>query len=156
MVSHGYGENWKFSRLRDEGKLANIANMFRAGVLESKRGYEPREFKFLIGKKHIDPDNGFIYIVERIGVHKGKNITCERKLVNIQTGQSLGTTDVIHALDAVIYYLISNPDTVCPLLDRDLKSTEDLMQYFNEITEVKGTERGRNKRKKEESILNIC
>ena len=122
--------------------------MFRAGVLESKRGYEPREFKFLIGKKHIDPDNGFIYIVERIGVHKGKNITCERKLVNIQTGQSLGTTDVIHALDAVFYYLISNPDAVCPLLDRDLKSTEDLMQYFNEITEVKGTERGRNKRKK--------
>ena len=148
MVSHGYGENWKFSRLRDEGKLANIANMFRAGVLESKRGYEPREFKFLIGKKHIDPDNGFIYIVERIGVHKGKNITCERKLVNIQTGQSLGTTDVIHALDAVFYYLISNPDAVCPLLDRDLKSTEDLMQYFNEITEVKGTERGWNKRKR--------
>ena len=55
---------------------------------------------------------------------------------------------MIHALDAVFYYLISNPDAVCPLLDRDLKSTEDLMQYFNEITEVKGTERGRNKRKK--------
>jgi truncated hemoglobin YjbI len=89
-------------------------------------------------------------------VHKGKNITCERKLVNIQTGQSLGTTDAIHALVAVFYSLVSNSDAVCPLFDRDLKSTENLMQYFNEITEVKGTERGRNKRKKEESILNIC
>jgi hypothetical protein len=69
--------------------------------MQSNRGYEPSEFKFLIGTRHIDPENGLPYCIEKVGRYRNKLITIQRKLINLQSGQTTGATDVIHALDAM-------------------------------------------------------
>jgi hypothetical protein len=97
-----------FYHLREEGNL-DFASLVKAGVLESNRGFQPSEFKFLIGTRHIDPENGLPYLIEKVGKHKNKLITVERKLINLQTGLSTGATDIIHALDAMTYFFIMQP-----------------------------------------------
>ena len=69
MDRNSYDKNREFLHLRQEGKL-DLARLFEAGVLESKRGYTPEEFKFLINTLHIDPENGLPYKIVSIGVHR--------------------------------------------------------------------------------------
>ena len=111
-------------------------------MLESNRGFQPSEFKFLIGTRHIDPENGLPYLIEKVGKHKNKLITVERKLINLQTGQSTGATDIIHALDAMTYFLLCNPNAPCPLLNNTLPTVSELNQYLSQITGIKHTSRG--------------
>jgi len=94
MDRNSYDKNRKFLHLRQEGKL-DLARLFEAGVLESKRGYTPEEFKFLINTLHIDPENGLPYKIVSIGVHRKKLVTVQRQLVNIQSGRTLQQTDVV-------------------------------------------------------------
>ena len=89
--------------------ILNLTQLLEAGVLESKRGYIPEEFKVLLNTFHIDPENGLTYKIVSIGVHRKKLVTVQRQLVNIQSGQALQQTDVVHALDTCLYYLLSNP-----------------------------------------------
>ena len=113
MDRNSYDKNRTFLHLRQEGKL-DLARLFEAGVLESKRGYTPEEFKFLINTLHIDPENGLPCKIVSIGVHRKKLVTVQRQLVNIQSGRTLQQTDVVHALDACLYYLLSNPKAPLP------------------------------------------
>jgi len=136
--------------LRNEGNL-NLTQLLEAGVLESKRGYTPEEFKFLLNTFHIDPENGLPYKIVSIGVHKKKLVTVQRQLVNIQSGQTLQQTDVVHALDTYLYYLLSNPKAPCPLIDPGVNSARELSQWFAQIAAIKKSTqraRGSSKRKK--------
>ena len=125
--------------------------------MQSNRGYEPSEFKFLIGTRHIDPENGLPYCIEKVGRYRNKLITIQRKLINLQSGQTTGATDVIHALDAMTYYLLCNPNVPCPLLNNDIPTISQLNQYLSNITEIKHTSRGtkaRSKRKRADTLYN--
>jgi hypothetical protein len=150
MDRNSYDKNRKFLHLRQEGKL-DLARLFEAGVLESKRGYTPEEFKFLINTLHIDPENGLPYKIVLIGVRRKKLVTVQRQLVNIQSDQTLQQTDVVHALDACLYCLLSNPKAPCPLIDPSVNSARELSQWFAQIAAIKKSTqraRGSSKRKK--------
>jgi hypothetical protein len=134
-----------------------LTQLLEAGVLESKRGYTPEEFKFLLNTFHIDPENGLPYKIVSIGVHKKKLVTVQRQLINIQSGQTLQQTDVVHALDACLFYLLSNPQAPCPLIDPGSNSARELSQWFARIAEIKksSTQRARGSGKRKKSSKNI-
>jgi len=134
-----------------------LTQLLEAGVLESKRGYTPEEFKFLLNTFHIDPENGLPYKIVSIGVHKKKLVTVQRQLINIQSGQTLQQTDVVHALDACLFYLLSNPKAPCPLIDPGSNSARELSQWFARIAEIKksSTQRARGSGKRKKSSENI-
>jgi hypothetical protein len=132
-----------------------LTQLLEAGVLESKRGYTPEEFKFSLNTFHIDPENGLPYKIVSIGVHKKKLVTVQRQLINIQSGQTLQQTDVVHALDACLFYLLSNPKAPCPLIDPGSNSARELSQWFAQIAEIKksSTQRARGSKKRKNSSV---
>jgi len=86
--------------------------------LTLKKEYLPSAFGYLIGSCHIDPDSLLAYKVIKIRVHRGR-IVCDRELVKI--GEARVPTkkskfESIHAMDVVLYTLISNPYLQSPLL----------------------------------------
>ena len=52
------------------------------------------DFKYLIGKEHVDPENGLLYVTVRIRKH-GRFIAVDRRLAASPTGK----LEAIHALD---------------------------------------------------------
>jgi len=125
-----------------------MANLIKAGVMESKRGYDPKEFEFLIGTRHIDPENGLPYVIEKIGKYRNKLVTVSRKMINLQSGLTTGSTDVVHALDALTYYLISNPNAPCPLFHDNNMTIPKLNQYIAESIGIAHNSQGKRRRKR--------
>jgi hypothetical protein len=119
--------------------------------MESKRGYDPKEFNFLIGTRHVDPKNGLPYVIEKVGKHRNRLVTVSRQMKNLQTGLSTGSSDVVHALDALSYYLICNPEAPCPLFNGTNMTVPKLNQYLSDLIGVKHTGQGKAKRKRKRS-----
>ena len=110
-----YGE---FIRVRNDPKTTNTSFLKNSGLLTLKKEYLPSAFGYLIGSCHIDPDSLLAYKVIKIRVHRGR-IVCDRELVKI--GEARVPTkkskfESIHAMDVVLYTLISNPYLQSPLL----------------------------------------
>jgi hypothetical protein len=82
------------------------------------------------------------YVVEKIGRYKGKLLTCQRRLINLTTGQSLGATDIVHALDAALYNIICNPQSPCPLFDPGGRTASQVSHYLDQIMQTKHTSSG--------------
>ena len=80
-----------------------------------------------------------------------KIVTVQRQLVNIQSGQTLQQTDVVHALDACLYYLLSNPKAPCPLIDPGVNSARELSQWFAQIAAIKKAHNGQGGAVKEKT-----
>jgi len=60
--------------------------------------YKIEDFNFLIGREHVDPDNGLVYTT--IGIRKhGRFIAADRRL----SAAPMGKVEAIHALDVVGY-----------------------------------------------------
>jgi hypothetical protein len=110
-----YGE---FLRVRKDPKTTNTSFLKNSGLSTLKKEYLPSAFGYLIGSCHIDPDSLLAYKVIKIRVHRGR-IVCDRELVKI--GEARVPTkkskfESIHAMDVVLYTLISNPYLQSPLL----------------------------------------
>ena len=121
--------------------------------MESKWGYDPKEFNSLIGTRHVDLENGLPYIIEKVGKYRNRLVTVSRRMINLQTGQSTGYADVVHALDALSYYLICNPEAPCPLFHDSNMTVSQLHQYFSSIIGTKHTGQGKAKRKRRFNTL---
>jgi hypothetical protein len=60
--------------------------------------YQIEDFKYLIGKEHIDPENGLLYVTVGIRKH-GRIIAVDRRLA----ASPKGKLEAIHALDVASY-----------------------------------------------------
>ena len=60
--------------------------------------YSIEDFNYLIGKEHVDPENGLVYITVQIRKH-GRFIAADRRLASSPKGQ----LEAIHALDVASY-----------------------------------------------------
>ena len=121
--------------------------------MESKRGYDPKEVKLLVGTRHVDPDNGLPYVIEEVGKYRIRVVTVSRRMINLLTGQSTGLAHVVHALDALSYYLICNPEATYPLFNDSNMTVPHLNQYFSDIIGAKHTGQGKAKRKRRSNMF---
>ena len=69
--------------------------------------YKVEDFNYLIGREHVDPDNGLVYTTIQIRKH-GRFIAADRRL----SAAPMGRVEAIHALDVVGY---AEPAPACSL-----------------------------------------
>ena len=84
--------------------INNITNKDNTNNILSKQStigegeYKIEDFNYLIGREHVDPDNGLVYTT--IGIRKhGRFIAADRRLSAAPSGR----IEAIHALDVVSY-----------------------------------------------------
>ena len=70
--------------------------------------YKVEDFNYLIGREHVDPDNGLVYTTIQIRKH-GRFIAADRRL----SAAPMGRVEAIHALDVVGY---AEPAPACSSL----------------------------------------
>ena len=87
--------------------------------------YNVEDFNYLLGTKHIDPDDGFEYIVRAVRKAKGL-IVVDRQL----SGSTSKKYDTIHALDIQRYYIATQGvNTGGPVVDQGLAITPQGHRY---------------------------
>ena len=98
-----------------------IPNFFlrKSGLLRLRKEYQPTSFYYLKDPLHIDSDSLLPYLVSKFYLRKG-SIVCDRHIYQIgDARKSLQKPKIetIHAMDIVLYTLISDPRLVSPLLE---------------------------------------
>jgi hypothetical protein len=83
--------------------INNIKNKDNTNILSKKSTigegeYKVEDFKYLIGREHVDPENGLVYTTIQIRKH-GRFIAADRRL----SAAPMGRVEAIHALDVVGY-----------------------------------------------------
>ena len=109
--------------LRGRNALKTTSNtqfLKNSGLVTLKREYQPSSFLYLVDSFHIDPDSLLPYRTTRVYVHKGR-IVCDRILASSEDAQfstkrKKRNFETIHAMDVVLFTLISNPLLKSPLL----------------------------------------
>ena len=109
--------------LRGRNALKTTSNtqfLKKSGLVTLKREYQPSSFLYLVDSFHIDPDSLLPYRTTRVYVHKGR-IVCDRILASSEDAQfstkrKKRNFETIHAMDVVLFTLISNPMLKSPLL----------------------------------------
>jgi hypothetical protein len=108
-----------FLRVRNDPKTNPTTFLRKSGLLQLKKEYQPSAFNYLKDSIHLDIDNRLPYRVLKIYVRKN-SIVCDRQLVQVGDAQILvkkPKIETIHAMDVVLYTLISNPHLKSPLLE---------------------------------------
>ena len=139
----------KFLRVRNDPKTNPTTFLRKSGLLHLKKEYQPSAFNYLKDSMHVDIDNRLPYRVLKIYVRKS-NIVCDRQLVQVGDAHNFGKkpkVETIHAMDVVLYTLISNPRLQSPLLKSGQNLTDFLTSIGNDSTQV--TSNGKvNRRRK--------
>ena len=118
MVSNGCEVYGKFLRVRNDPKTNSTTFLRKSGLLRLRKEYQPTSFFYLKDTLHIDSDSLLPYRVSEVYVRKGI-IVCDRHVYQIGDAQTnkKPKIETIHAMDIVLYTLISNPRLVSPLLE---------------------------------------
>ena len=87
--------------------------MKTSGLVTLKKVYQPSLVLYLVDSCHIDPDSLLPYRTTRAYVRKGK-IVCDRILASSDNDQNRAkkkkrNVETIHAMDVVLFTLVSNP-----------------------------------------------
>ena len=99
--------------------------MWEKRKVVSDKVYNVEDFNYLLGTKHIDPDDGFEYIVRAVRKAKGL-IVVDRQL----SGSTSKKYDTIHALDIQRYYIATQGvNTGGPVVDQGLAITPQGHRY---------------------------
>ena len=126
----------------------------KSGLLTLKKEYQPSLFMYLKDSIHIDSENLLPYKTTRVYVRNGR-IVCDRELVS--AGDARSTTkkrklETIHAMDVVLFTLISNPMLQSPLLVTGESLTSFLTSLETDSTLVTAPAKPRSsKRDREDS-----
>ena len=108
----------EFLRGRNAPKTNSTIFLKKSGLLTLKKEYQPSSFMYLKDSVHVDPDNLLPYITKRVYVRNGR-IVCDRELYNAGDAQPKAKKrklETIHAMDIVLFTLISNPMFKSPLI----------------------------------------
>ena len=108
MDGAGDEEHSGFSRGRDAAKLKQDIVASRKKV--SFNSYNISDFKFLIGTRHIDDEDGLPYRIVGVRDHRGL-IAVDRKLLH---SPQIKNFDSINALDALSLTLRADPNLIVP------------------------------------------
>ena len=138
----------KFLRVRNDPKTNPTTFLRKTGLLHLKKEYRAA-FNYLKGSMHIDLDNRLPYRVLKIYVRKS-SIVCDRQLVQVGDAHNFGKkpkVETIHAMDVVLYTLISNPRLQSPLLESGQNLSDFLTSIGNDSTLVTSNGKVNKKRK---------
>ena len=127
MCREEYGEY-----LRGRNALKTTSNtqfLKTSGLVTLKKEYQPSLFLYLVDSCHIDPESLLPYRTTRVYVRKGR-IVCDRILVSSEDAQQATKkkkhhVETIHAMDVVLFTLVSNP-----LLKSSLLTTGESLANF--------------------------
>ena len=139
----------KFLRVRNDPKTNPTTFLRKSGLLHLKKEYQPSAFSYLKDSIHIDIDNRLPYRVLKIYVRKN-SIVCDRQLLQVGDAQILvkkPKIETIHAMDVVLYTLISNPRLQSPLLESGQNLSDFLTSIGNDSTLVTSNGKVNKKRK---------
>jgi len=113
-----YGE---FLRGRNALKTTSNTHFLKqSGLVTLKKEYQPSLFLYLVDSCSIDPESLLPYRTTRVYVRRGR-IVCDRILVSSEDAQNKAkkkkcSVETIHAMDVVLFTLVSNPWLKSPLL----------------------------------------
>ena len=137
MVSIGCEVYGKFLRVRNDPKTNSTTFLRKSGLLRLRKEYQPTSFFYLKGTLHIDSDSLLPYRVSKVYVRRG-SIVCDRHIYQI--GDALShkkpKIETIHAMDIVLYTLISNPRLLSPLLESGESLGKFLLSLKSDSTHV--------------------
>ena len=115
MCCEVYG---KFLKGRSAQQTNSTIFLKKSGMLTLKKEYQPSLFMYLKNLLHIDSENLLPYKTTRVYVRNGR-IVCDRELVSAGDARPTGKKrklETIHAMDVVLFTLISNPLLQSPLI----------------------------------------
>ena len=145
----------EFLRGRNAQKTNSTIFLKKSGLLTLKKEYQPSSFMYLKDSVHVDPDNLLPYITKRVYVRNGR-IVCDRELYNAGDAQPKAKKrklETIHAMDVVLFTLISNPKFKSPLIVSGESLTAFITSLETDSTLVTAPAQPRGvKRAREESI----
>ena len=143
-----------FLRGRDAQKTNSTIFQKKSGLLTLKKEYQPSLFMYLKDSVHIDSENLLPYKTTRVYVRNGR-IVCDRELVSAGDARPTAKKrklETIHAMDVVLFTLISNPMLQSPLLVTGESLTSFLTSLETDSTLVTAPAKPRGgKRAREES-----
>ena len=119
MDGAGDEEHSGFSRGRDAAKLKQDIVASRKKV--SFNSYNISDFKFLIGTRHIDDEDGLPYRIVGVRDHRGL-IAVDRKLLH---SPQIKNFDSINALDALRLTLRADPNLIVPFRFETQENTKN-------------------------------
>ena len=108
----------KVLRGRNAPKTNATIFLKKSGLLTLKKEYQPSLFMYLKNSLHIDSENLLPYKTTRVYVKNGR-IVCDRELASAGDARPTAKKrklETIHAMDVVLFTLISNPLLQSPLL----------------------------------------
>jgi hypothetical protein len=126
----------------------------KSGLLTLKKEYQPSLFIYLKDSVHIDSEDLLPYKTTRVYVRNGR-IVCDRELVGAGDARPTAKKrklETIHAMDVVLFTLISNPMLQSPLLVTGESLTTFISSLETDSTLVTAPAKPRGgKRAREES-----
>ena len=93
-------DNTIFTCNNNNNKNSNtVINILSKKSIIGDGEYSIEDFNYLIGKDHVDPENGLLYVTDRIRMH-GRFIAVDRRLA----ASPKGKLEAIHAVDVVAFH----------------------------------------------------
>ena len=121
----------KVLRGRNAQKPNSTIFQRKSGLLTLKKEYQPSLFMYLKDSVHIDSEKLLPYRTTRVYV-RNRRIVCDRELVSAGNARPTARKrklETIHAMDVVLFTLISNPLLQSPLIS----SGESLITFVSSL-----------------------